>query len=236
MPAPRLRSLAFTDLHGRTYREASNLIDDLRPDWIVLCGDILPDFGRIAGRGNRLEAQRSFWGVYRSTFIRDFAVTTLVRGNHEIEGFIDPLLQRLPAALEAHVVRLEGIPAEFGTWGWSREWEDESLEEELQTQLAQVPQPWIYLSHVPPFGCLDRTANGDRIGHHPLLAHLESRKWPEALVICGHVHESFGSSERGETLVVNPSCGYALLEWHLGTTTLLKMDRLTHSSGQDWDF
>ena len=109
-----LRLLAFSDLHGTCFKEASALIDAHRPGWIVLCGDLLPDFNGIAGQESRLEAQREFWRVYRSHFIRDFAVTTLVRGNHEMEGFSDPGLQRLPAALQWRVLSLEGIPSEFG--------------------------------------------------------------------------------------------------------------------------
>ena len=138
MEPNHLRILAFSDLHGSCFQEASNLIDETRPDWIVLCGDMLPDFGMISGEGNRLEAQRNFWMVYRSTFIRDFAVTTLVRGNHEIEGFSDPELRRVPRLVQGHVVSLEGIPMEFGSWGWSREWEEEELTDECATTMTLV--------------------------------------------------------------------------------------------------
>jgi len=222
----RLRILALSDLHGRCFREASDLIDDTHPDWIVLCGDILPDFGMISGKGNRLEAQREFWAVYRSCFIRDFAKTTLVRGNHEIEGFADPALRLLPGCIDDHVIRLEGIPVEFGGWGWSREWEEDELRQELHDQYWLVPEPRIYISHVPPYGCLDLTADGQRIGHRALRRHLEKRKWPQALVLCGHVHESFGHSERGKTTIVNAACGYALIEWSSEGLNILSMDRL----------
>ena len=231
-----LRILVLSDLHGTCFREASTLIDAHRPGWIVLCGDILPDFGRIAGRGNRLDAQREFWRVHRSAFIREGAVTTLVRGNHELEGFSDPGLDRLPAALQGRVARLEGIPAEYGAWGWSREWEEEDLQAELRAQLAENPAPSVYISHVPPYGCLDLSRGGENIGHRPLFEHLRGRDWPEALVLCGHLHESFGSLDCGDTLVVNAACGYALLEWNLGTSRLLGMARLAPSREADWDF
>ena len=220
--------LAFSDLHGQMFEEASSLIDEARPYWIVLCGDLLPDAP--------IAAQRDFWATRRSTFIRPKAGITLVRGNHEREGFEDLDFQRLPTGLERRVVRLEGTPAEFGAWGWSREWEEEELEEELRAQLAANPSPSIYLSHVPPHGCLDRAWGGDNIGHRPLFRHLRQRDWPEALVLCGHVHESFGSMECGETLVVNAACGYALLEWTLGTTRLLEQSRLEPMRDADWEF
>ncbi len=232
----RLRILAFSDLHGACLREAGQLIDETRPDWIVLCGDILPDFGMVSGRESRLEAQRRFWETYRSTFVRDFAVTTLVRGNHEIEGFSDSELRALPLAVAGHVARLEGIPAEFGAWGWSREWEEEELEAELREQLRDVPAPRVFVSHVPPYGCLDGAAGGEHIGHRPLAAHLHDRDWPEVLVLCGHVHESFGFMEFGQTLVVNAACGYALVEWRLGTATVLRQERLRPRRETDRDF
>jgi len=207
--------MAISDLHGLHFKTVSDLIDDVRPDWIVLCGDLLADFSKIPGVGNRLQAQREFWQVYRRTFIRDFAVTTLVRGNHEIEGFQDQALCRLPAVLDGHVVRLEGVPAEFGAWGWSREWEGDRLERELSDQLRDVPEPLIYLSHVPPYDCLDIAKGGEHVGHRPLARHLQERGWPKALVLCGHVHESFGSMRRDQTLIVNAACGYSLVEWSM---------------------
>jgi len=208
-----LRILAISDLHGLHFKTASALIDDMHPDWIMLCGDLLPDFGKIPGLGNRLQAQRDFWQVYRRSFVRDFARTTLIRGNHEIEGFADHELGRVPAGLDGHVVRLEGVPAEFGAWGWSREWEDDRLERELCDQLRDVPEPWIFVSHVPPYGCLDTTKGGEHVGHRPLAHHLQDRGWPNALVLCGHVHENFGSMQKDQTLIVNAACGYAFIEW-----------------------
>ena len=159
-----------------------------------------------------------------------------MRGNHELEGFSDPGLQRLPVRVRNLVARLEGIPAEFGAWGWSRDWADEELQTDLDAQLAAQPAPRIILSHVPPYGCLDTSAGGERIGHRPLAAHLRARRWPETLVLCGHVHEGFGSLERGETLVVNVACGYALLEWKLGSFNLLEQARLVPDRDTYGDF
>jgi hypothetical protein len=202
----------------------------MRPDWIVLCGDILPDFPRIQGQQSRLEAQREFWATYRHTFIRDSARTTLVRGNHELEGFADPELCRLPDGLDGQVVRLEGVPAEFGWWGWSREWDDDQLEHELLDQLRDAPRPRIYLSHVPPYGCLDMSAGGQHIGHRPLADHLEERGWPNSLVLCGHVHADFGCMGRGKTLIVNAACGYALIDWNPKGAEVLNLARMQASS------
>lgn len=226
--------LALSDLHGKDFQSVSDLIDRSKPDWIVLCGDILPDFNMISGRISRLEAQRSFWSTYRSTFLRAGVVTTFVRGNHEIEGFSDPYLNGVPEAFTGQVALLEGVPAEFGTWGWSREWEQEELEKELEDQLGQTREPRIFLSHVPPYGCLDRSANGSHIGHRPLFHHLRAMDWPPVLVLCGHVHESFGNMLFGETLVVNVACGHALLEIGPDGVEVLSQDRMVCVEPEPW--
>ena len=128
--------------------------------------------------------------------------------------------------LDGHVVRLEGVPAEFGAWGWSREWEDDRLESELRDQLRDAPEPWIYISHVPPYDCLDTAKVGEHVGHRALARHLQERGWPNALVLCGHVHESFGSMLRDQTLIVNASCGYAVIEWSVGRSRVIDLGRL----------
>jgi Icc-related predicted phosphoesterase len=213
-------------LHGQKLGAAGLVIGEFQPDWIVLLGDILPDFPGIQGQMSRLEAQREYWQVYRRSLISDSAVTTLVRGNHEIEGFTDPELRGLPDGLEGHVVRLEGIPAEFGCFGWSREWEEDQLERELRDQLQEAPEPLIYLTHVPPYGCLDIAGRNGHVGHRPLARHLEERGWPKALVLCGHVHEGIGCTDRCQTLVVNVACGYALIEWSPCGSKVLDLDRM----------
>jgi len=221
--ASPLRILACSDLHGLHSGMIASTMDELRPDWIVVVGDVLPDFPRIAGQHSRLEAQKEFWRVYRRTFLRDGARTTLVLGNHEIEGFSDPELRRSPNGLEGRVVRLEGLPAEFGHCG--RGWEAEELERELRDQLRVVPEPLIYLSHVPPFGCLDVTKGGEHVGHHALARHLEARGWPKTLVVCGHVREGFGCTDRGQTLILNVAGGFALVQWSPDESRILDLEQ-----------
>ena len=210
-PMPNL-SKAFTSiLKGR---EAQALIDQDQPDWIVLLGDILPDFSIVPGQGNRLTCQRDHWELYATNFESGPAVTTFLRGNHQIDGFNVPQRhRRLPACFEEKVIRLEGIPAEFGAWGWSREWVEADLARELSDQINEAPKANIVLSHVPPYGCLDEVQPGTHIGHRPLAAWLESGSiGPHSLVLCGHVHESLGLARCRDSLVVNMAEGSALLD------------------------
>lgn len=228
-----MKILAFSDLHGSGFQEAGRLIDLHRPEWVVLCGDMLPDFNqRLVGA--RLDAQRTFWSDQRAAFVRPGLVTTFLNGNHELPGFRDEGLGTVPTGLAGRLVRLEGIPRDSGPFSFAQGLPDSLLEAELRNQLSQALHPVIYISHSPPFGSCDRTHRGDHIGHRPLFRHLQSLDWPRALVICGHVHQSFGIDSPGDTTILNVATGYALMEWGEHRTCVLEMARLT-TGGSFWD-
>ena len=159
-----VRILHFSDLHGTHMQEAASLIESLTPDWIVLTGDMLPDFARLPGESRRLEAQREWWASWRRSFLAEGRRTTFVRGNHEIQGFADHELRALPPELAGKVAMVEGIPARWGAWGYARELDDE----DLALEVRNLGNPMVILSHVPPFGWLDLNKRGERIGHLPL--------------------------------------------------------------------
>lgn len=219
-----MRILHFSDLHGRAFQEAGGLVSELRPDWVVLTGDMLADPEWLPGEHRRVAWQQRRWVRGRVRFQRPGLCTTFVRGNHERNGFVDPELHAArPAGMEGSIGILEGIPAEFGPWGFPRELEPEALAWEMERQGPRR----LWLSHVPPFGILDRTRHGVRVGHRPLAQRLEGPDAPD-LVLCGHVHESFGAHTHGGTLVVNAAGGYAYLDWHpeTGHTDVLALEIL----------
>ena len=219
-----MKILHFSDLHGRHTKVAERLIDTHAPGWIVLTGDILPEFPRISGRGNRLSAQRDWWGTSRGSFMHPHAVTTFTLGNHEIEGFLDHELETPPQALQGKVGVLQGNPAEFGAWGFSREYEPDELQEEVDV----LNLPLVVLSHCPPHGLLDANREGIPIGHSPFRAYLDEVPKAPLLVLCGHAHEAFGETRLGRTLIVNAATGYALVDLDLecGQARVLEMSRL----------
>ena len=228
-----MRILVFSDLHGNGFTEAERLTAELEPDWVVLCGDMLPDFNNRPSN-KRLDAQLDFWREHRGCFLREGAVTTFILGNHEQSGFLDEDMLRLPDSLDGRVVRLEGIPGDAGPFSFAKGSPESVLEAELQAQHKIAPDPFIYLSHAPPYGSRDKTLRGTHIGHRPLFRHLQSRDWPQALVVCGHTHQSYGHEEVGGTTILNAATGYALLTWEQGKTCLLEMHRLVEG-GNFWD-
>ena len=233
-----MRILHFSDLHGVAMRLAESTIEAVQPDWIVLTGDMLPDFGRLPGEYRRLTAQREWWRTWRSSFLHEGIRTTFVRGNHEIEDFEDRSLRIVPVEMAGLAGFLEGIPARWVTWGYSREWNDDALKEEVDA----MGEPLVVLSHAPPFGWLDLNSSGDHIGHpalrefldpseEALIRTLASRNWipkPPSLVMCGHVHQSFGHERHGPTLVVNAATGFAVIDFDLdsGVARVRRMERL----------
>ncbi len=226
-----MKILHLSDLHGRHTDAVERLIDAHEPDWIVLTGDMLPDFHMISGKGNRLDCQREWWGTYRSSFMHPHAVTTLTLGNHEIEGFRDRELEAVPPSLLGKVGILQGNPAEFGAWGFSREYEND----ELQAEVEALNNPLVVLTHCPPHSRLDANKGGQRIGHRPLHRFLDETQEPPFLVLCGHVHESFGQIRQGRTLIVNAATGYSLLDLDLGQgqARVLEMARLNSSTNEE---
>jgi Icc-related predicted phosphoesterase len=219
-----MRILHFSDHHGQHLPNCRRLIRTYRPDWIVLTGDILPDFPQVNGKGRQLALQREWWAAHREAFTSDSAVTTLVVGNHELEGFRDRSLEVIPPVLKGKVATLVGVPAEFGAWGYSREFGDEALERETRG----LGRPWVVLSHCPPYGWLDREPYGQSIGHRPLRRFLDESPDPPLLLLCGHVHPSFGDLRQGRTLMVNAATGWALiqLDLQLGAAAVLEMKRM----------
>ncbi len=220
-----MKILAFSDLHGDGFVAAADLVDRHRPDWIVLAGDMVPDFTNLKEE-RRLKAQMSFWMERRSAFLREGIVTTYVLGNHELKGFRDPEMGGIPSSLTGRVLRLEGIPGDPGPFSFAKSWPEKDLVAEVEAQSRQVPDPAIYISHAPPYGSLDRTRRGDNIGHKQLFRHLQARGWARGLLLCGHVHQGFGHEQQNEMTVINLATGFALIEWREDRVDILEMRRL----------
>lgn len=82
-------------------------------------------------------------------------------------------------------------------------------EQDLKNSLKKVSKINIILSHVPPYGILDKTEENNylklpqgNVGSKILREFIEDRK--PKLVVCGHIHEAIGKIKLGETLIINP--------------------------------
>ena len=75
--------------------------------------------------------------------------------------------------------------------------------DEMRAKRELIPERLdILVTHCPPLGILD-TARGEHLGCADLSAAIQRR--PPRVHIFGHIHEGYGTEQRGETLFVNAS-------------------------------
>jgi len=90
-----------------------------------------------------------------------------------------------------------GIPVTpFGSWSY------DFTEEEAEALLLDYPENAVLISHSPPEGVLDISSGGRHLGSKTIRQVIE-KKVPR-LVVCGHIHESGGKTEKlGKTVIIN---------------------------------
>jgi Icc-related predicted phosphoesterase len=90
-----------------------------------------------------------------------------------------------------------GVPVTpFGAWSF------DLTEQEARGLLDGCPGDGVLVSHSPPKGHGDRTSDGQSVGSAAVLEAIE-RCGPK-LVVCGHVHDSWGSdTTAGPTRILN---------------------------------
>jgi Icc-related predicted phosphoesterase len=107
-----------------------------------------------------------------------------------------------------------GIPVTpFGNWSY------DFSDEEAEDLLAPCPPGAVLVSHSPPWGVLDRSSVGAKLGSRAVRAAIERTR--PRLVVCGHIHASSGRSELlGEVPVVNAGPHGILWDLETGRGTI----------------
>jgi Icc-related predicted phosphoesterase len=132
----------------------------------------------------------------------------LVPGNAESFDELNTACKIWPSATVLHGTGMElagisffgiggGIPVTpFGSWSF------DFTEEQAEVLLSTFPENGVLISHSPPEGILDLSSLGLHLGSKTVRKAIEL-KIPR-LVICGHIHESGGKTEKlGKTTIVN---------------------------------
>lgn len=189
-----MRILAFSDLHCDAVFAAAIVAASRQADVVVGAGDFARQQRGLAGCIEDLS------GVA--------APLILVPGNHD-----DAEEMRCLAADHANIHVLHGqavaiagqrflglgyeIPRLCGE-RWSR-----SLEENQADQLlSMLRSDDVLVTHTPPHGIVDRQRDGRHEGSRAIRRAV-TRAQPR-LHLCGHIHNSWGLSDRlGNTLVCN---------------------------------
>lgn len=188
-----LKILCVSDVHARNeaIEWIKELIESHKPHLVLIAGD-------ITHRGP-LSFAKEFIQAIRSKETPFLAV----------HGNIDPpevkeFLEEIEASIHARKKEFKGI--EFAGFGGSTQTPvftpSVYSEEEIGKTLNElVGEKTFLVTHCPPFGTkADEVMNGVHVGSHSIRKVIEEKK-PIACV-CGHVHETTGVQEIGETKVI----------------------------------
>lgn len=200
-----MRLLLFSDLHRDG--DAARSLVERAPE-----ADVVVGAGDFATMRRGLEAVIDVLrGIERPT--------VLVAGNGESHEELLAACAGWGAArvLHGEAAEIDGVPffglgggvpiTPFGDWSWDLD------EEEAARLLAGCPEGAVLVSHSPPAGHADRDSSGESLGSRSVLS--AAKEANARLVVCGHVHASWGRrSSIGGTPVVN--AGPEGLFWDLG--------------------
>jgi Icc-related predicted phosphoesterase len=187
-----LKLLAFSDLH-RDRRQAARLVE------MAADSDVVVGAGDYAS--NRLGLVRTIDALSPIS-----KPTVLIPGNNETDAALWRASSAFAGAIVLHAEATEidgrcfyglggGVPPTPLPWSF------DLSESEAESALARCPEGAILVVHSPPKGCVDE-AHGRHLGSDAVRAAVIDKRPP--LVLCGHVHESWGQEDvLGDSRVVN---------------------------------
>lgn len=188
-----MRLLAFSDLH-RDLPHARQLVD------------LASGVDAVVGAGDFASVHRGLEETIEALSSIEVS-TVLVPGNNETDEALREACRDWPAATVLHGqgCELGGVPfyglgagVPVTPWDWSFDLD----EHEAEAMLTPCPEDAVLVSHSPPLGHCDGSADGRGLGSQAVLAAIRKRR--PRLVLCGHIHESWGcESDVGPTRVVN---------------------------------
>lgn len=187
-----MKILAFSDLHGD--QDQAQRFVELAGDADVVIG--AGDFASV-----RLGIRRTIAPL--SAIEKP---TVLVPGNNESQSELAEACEGWSSVILLHGESTEiddltffglggGVPVTPFSWSF------DLSEREADEKLEGCPQGCVLVVHSPPKGYVDE-AHGRHMGSEAILAAIETKR--PALVVCGHIHESWGREATiGSTPVVN---------------------------------
>jgi Icc-related predicted phosphoesterase len=195
-----MRLLAFSDLHRDRGRAAAVVERSAEADAVAAVGDLASVHRGLA------ETIAALAPIERPVLA--------VPGNNETEEDLRAACTGWPAATVLHgeAAAVDGVEF-FGLGGgipitpW--DWSFDLDEDQAAARLEACPDGAILLVHSPPLGHVDVAGDGRHLGSRAVLEAIERTAPP--LVLCGHIHESWGRESRiGPSRVVNlgPAGGF----------------------------
>ena len=200
-----LRIVAISDLHGDT------IPTDTLPDGdvLVIAGDVLVDDfyppGRDSTGTSRVQRQGWFfddvWVPWLRTLTSKYSRVLWIGGNHDF--FLDAMrigstiYDSMPEGvtyLNEELISIDGVLFYGAPWNMTEGWAFAIDESDYMTKLAYVPDDTdVLITHGPP-------ANVNMPGFHycsSVLAEWIRNRPDLKVVICGHIHEAYGTYRVG---------------------------------------
>ena len=176
-----------------------------RHDQIALPdGDLLVCAGDVTAQGDPASLLRFARWMERQPHRHKI----LIAGNHDF-CFERNGASLLPAGV--HYLQDSGVTVD-GVRVWGSPWQPRFFDwafnldrgPQLAAKWALIPADTdVLVTHGPPFGTLDLTPRGDRVGCEALAARLDQLR--VRLHVFGHIHHSYGMVEHGQRVSVNAS-------------------------------
>ncbi|MDR1738345.1 MAG: metallophosphatase domain-containing protein [Candidatus Symbiothrix sp.] len=197
--------LFLSDTHTQ-HRQLQNLPE---ADIVVFGGDIE---GRNFRRSNE-EAEHNVLDFVDWFCGLNYRHKIFIAGNHDLyfaDKTVGEVVQLLPenvhylcdSGVEICGIKFWGSPVSpvfHNYWAFT-----ETRGKEIARHWALIPKDTdVLITHCPPFGILDLTENGEHIGCVDLLKTVQEIK--SRYHLFGHVHESYGIEQQGETTFINGS-------------------------------
>ncbi len=187
-----MKILAFSDVHRAVPAARQLVAASQAADLVIAAGDFTNHRKDLAGALALLAGMKT--------------PLIMVPGNNESE---DELRAAAPAGatvLHGETVEIDGLRV-FGL-GYAvpetpfKDWSCDLNEAEAAALLTPCKDVDILISHSPPKGVVDVTAQGVSLGSRAVLDAIHRAQPP--LVVCGHIHDSWGQRAMvGNSCVVN---------------------------------
>lgn len=170
-------------------------------------GDLLIHAGDISSRGKIEEIE--MFNEWMGSLPHRHKV--MIAGNHDF------FFEKYPKEVHKIITNIEYLNDSGTTieglkiWGspvqpWFYDWAfNRKRGQDIRKHWDLIPtETDILITHGPPFGILDQTIRGEKVGCEDLTDIVQNRVKPR-LHVFGHIHEAYGQEQIGDTLYVNAS-------------------------------
>ena len=200
---------AISDLHGDLPRGADAIPDG---ELLVVAGDIAPDFRDRSHQ--RAWFETPTFEAWLEEMEKRFPLgVVLIPGNHDfaLERGWQPRWVVRPRIFYGvdQMFTIDGLRFFLTPWCTNLPmWAFNATEEQIREKLLYAPADIdVLVTHAPPAGLRDQLTNGMHVGSEAIRDYVAHPRGltKNALVICGHIHESHGVTMANGKLVVNAS-------------------------------